>query len=63
MKKIKPIIKQLIRWAKFCPQCDEPLRGNGSLALPYACDCGEWEYDSKESGDYYLETNEHENQK
>jgi tRNA(Ile2) C34 agmatinyltransferase TiaS len=28
-----------------CPQCGEQLRGNGSVAVPYECKCGIWEFD------------------
>lgn len=27
-----------------CPECNEKLQGNGSVATPYLCACGIWEY-------------------
>lgn len=27
-----------------CPQCQEMLRGNGSIASPYQCKCGVWQF-------------------
>ena len=36
-----------------CGECGERLEGNGSIARPYKCSCGEWEYD-REKGEYKL---------
>ena len=29
----------------YCPNCEEFIRGNGSMMLPYTCDCGIWKFD------------------
>ena len=26
-----------------CPKCKSMLGGNGSVILPYYCECGEWQ--------------------
>lgn len=41
------------RTVPHCGDCAEVLSGNGSLILPYRCECGDWEYDS-EKGEYSL---------
>src|SRR3990167_1969775 len=39
-----------------CPQCEEEFIGNGSIANPYQCSCGNWQWDSDEFN-YILLTN------
>lgn len=42
MTKIKPNWKPVKTTAPFCPNCDEQLKGNNSIAFPYTCSCGVW---------------------
>lgn len=39
----------------FCGNCDEQLRGNGSIVMPYQCSCGYWEVDKSNFVDYQLQ--------
>ena len=38
-------IKQLV---PFCKKCNQEIRGNGSVLLPYECKCGKWEWDGND---------------
>lgn len=40
-----PIYKRVKMAVEHCPRCGGQMRGNGSMVLPYRCDCGEWQYD------------------
>lgn len=39
-----PTYKKVKVAMPHCPRCGEQLRGNGSMVLPYRCDCGTWDY-------------------
>jgi hypothetical protein len=42
---IKPVYKMVKERQPHCPQCDDRLSGNNSIALPYMCSCGIWKVD------------------
>ena len=35
--------KRVQKSVPHCGDCEEELRGNGSIVMPYNCSCGEWE--------------------
>ena len=39
---MKIIYKQVKTIMPHCPKCKNMLGGNGSVLLPYYCECGEW---------------------
>jgi hypothetical protein len=41
-------IKQHVAW---CDYCDEQIRGNGSILIPYACSCRTYRWHSQR-GEY-----------
>ncbi|MCF7836008.1 MAG: hypothetical protein K9M15_02710 [Candidatus Marinimicrobia bacterium] len=41
-----PVYKKVKVWKKHCPKCKQILTGNGSMMLPYQCECGIWDYDT-----------------
>ena len=52
--------KQVEITKPHCGECGERLEGNGSIARPYKCSCGEWIYDL-EKGEHKLTNPEQEN--
>jgi len=49
---MKPIYKRVRQLVPHCPTCEQELEGNGSLAFPYTCACGIWEYQWTGNSDY-----------
>ena len=49
--------KRVPRTVPHCGDCEEALRGNGSVLLPYECSCGTWRYDVVEK-EFVLEDKE-----
>jgi hypothetical protein len=47
--------KTIKKTVPFCDKCNQEIKGNGSLATPYCCDCGLWEWNGK--NDYELRPN------
>ena len=45
------------RLVPYCDDCDNRIIGNGSMILPYQCECGIWEYDEAQH-DYVLKKHE-----
>lgn len=41
---VYPVYKRIKIAVEFCPICDAQLLGNNSLANPWYCRCGVWEY-------------------
>lgn len=41
----QPIYKKHQVIDLFCPNCNEFIKGNGSICYPYKCICGVWERD------------------
>lgn len=39
---------------RYCGNCKQELLGDGSLANPYSCQCGEWERDWNKPLVYHL---------
>ena len=39
---MKIIYKSVKCIMPHCPRCKSALGGNGSIMLPYYCECGEW---------------------
>jgi hypothetical protein len=42
MEGIQPVYKVVKVSKPHCPNCEEQLAGNNSIALPYNCSCGVW---------------------
>ena len=38
----------------YCPQCKQVIQGNGSIIMPYKCECGFWRYNT-ETDEYFIE--------
>ncbi len=36
--------KRIKKLVPFCESCQKEIQGNGSIATPYYCDCGLWEF-------------------
>lgn len=49
---MKPVYKMVRVSAAHCPECNQELWGNNSIALPWNCKCGVWKFVWKESGEY-----------
>lgn len=48
------VYRQVLGPVAFCPQCNQRLFGNNSLAHPYSCACGVWVFNF-ESQEYDIE--------
>lgn len=44
MDNISPVVKREKRWQliKYCPECNEELKGDNSMISPLRCSCGVW---------------------
>lgn len=39
---IRPVYKRVKVMAAFCPKCNQELRGDNNISMPWWCDCGVW---------------------
>lgn len=44
------IYKRRIEYVAWCLKCDSAIRGNGSVLIPYNCECRTYKYSSKADG-------------
>ena len=47
--------KKVLVSKEHCHKCQEQLRGDGSMGLPWRCSCGVWKWDWKKE-EYYVES-------
>ena len=50
---MNPKYKRKPRMVPHCGDCEEELKGEGSIMIPYSCSCGKWEYEPDIDKDKY----------
>jgi len=48
--KTEPYYKQVKTSKLHCPYCHQTLWGDGSISIPYECECGKWNCSVEEKG-------------